>query len=203
MLIQGCGLASTAIEKYLKAWCAHLKRPVPRTHAVARLYSEIKKHTSNAFVLNDGFLLMLEKVYGLRYPDDLPNGFNVALNEMKILAELDRTVFEITNSFTFDEGTSEFVLTKAVRTGDERYLTKNVIANPERAAEWFGSSSQCVEFRRQDPLIHETRYLTPGLEDDGRFDEAVALLVPGQVIKTAFPRGPGRTTLKQMFNWPK
>jgi HEPN domain-containing protein len=127
LLVQGCGLANTAVEKYLKARCANLERPIPRTHDVTKLYFEVKKHGGVGFLLNETFLQFLEKAYTLRYPDDIPAGFNIAMHEMKALAELDRTVFGITNSFTFDEGVSEFVLERAKRTGDMRFFSKNVV----------------------------------------------------------------------------
>ena len=37
MVVQGCVLANTAIEKYLKALHAHLELPIPRSHAVQTL----------------------------------------------------------------------------------------------------------------------------------------------------------------------
>src|ERR1700694_5043723 len=75
MVLQGCVLANTAIEKYLKAVHDHLDLPIPHSHAVQTLYREASASKKIAFVLNVGFLDILQKSYCLRYPDELPDGF--------------------------------------------------------------------------------------------------------------------------------
>ena len=107
MVVQGCVLANTAIEKYLKALHAHLELPISRSHAVEALYAELKNSAKSTVTLNQSFLRVLQKAYRLRYPDDLPDGFNISLNHMKVLAELDRTVFAISRAFTFSDGTTD------------------------------------------------------------------------------------------------
>jgi HEPN domain-containing protein len=203
MVVQGCILANTAIEKYLKALFAHLDLPIPHSHAVQALYCEVTASGKSTVALNDAFLNVLQKAYGLRYPDELPDDFNIALNQMKLLAELDRTVFAITNCFSFREGTTEFVLTRAAKVGDHRYVARNVALNPEQTPEFFASDSQSFEFRIHKPLIINIEYLSPGVTDDGLFDQQGAVLIPGKVAKLAFPRGTGKLTHKEMFDWPK
>src|ERR1700736_3349153 len=153
MVVQGCILANTAIEKYLKALYSHLELPIPHSHAVQALYREVTGSAKSTVSLNDGFLNFLQKAYGLRYPDELPEDFNIALNEMKVLAELDRTVFAITSCFAFGEGTTDFVLTRAAKARDQRYVARNVVLNPEQASFFFASPSQSVEFRIHKPLV--------------------------------------------------
>jgi HEPN domain-containing protein len=204
MVVQGCMLANTAVEKYLKALCSHLDLPIPRSHKVQELYREIAASPKRTVLLNDGFLGALQKAYGLRYPDDLPEGFNIALNQMKVLAELDRTVSAITSCFSFSQGTTDLVLTRAARTGDQRYLARNVMLNPERAADFFRSDSQSFEFRNEKPLVIEIEYLSPGITDDALFDQEGAILLrPDKVIELAFPRGPEKVNHKEMFDWPQ
>jgi len=99
--VQGCVLANTAIEKYLKALYVHLELSTLHSHAVQALYREVTSSNKCTVALNDAFLDVLQKTYGLCYPDALPNDFNIALNQMKVLAELDRTVFAITTCFKF------------------------------------------------------------------------------------------------------
>jgi hypothetical protein len=203
IVVQGCILANTAIEKYLKALYAHLELPIPRSHAVQALHCEITASGQSTVALNDAFLNVLQKAYDLRYPDELPDGFNIALNQMKLLAELDRTVFAITNCFAFGEGTTDFVLTRAAKAGDQRYVARNVVLNPEQTLDFFASDSQSFEFRIHKPLIINVEYLSPGVPDDGLFDQKGAVLIPDKGIKFAFPRGPGKLTHNEMFDWPK
>jgi hypothetical protein len=157
----------------------------------------------SSLALNDAFLNVLQKAYGLRYPDDLSDHFNIALNQMKLLAELDRTVFAITNSFTFGEARSELVSAQAAKAGDRRYVARNVVLNPGQTSEFFASNSQSFEFRIHKPLIINVEYLSPGVADDGLFDQQGAVLTPDIGIEFAFPRGPGKVIHKEMFDWPK
>jgi hypothetical protein len=125
---------------------------------------------------------------------------------MKLLAELDRTVFAISSDFTFSDGTTDSVLTRATKTGDQRILEKNVVLNPEQTSAFFASDCQSFEFRTSKPLDINVDYLSPGVTDDGLFDQEGAVLVPGKGIKDirlAFPRGDGVVTHKEMFDWPK
>ncbi len=205
MVVQGCILANTAVEKYLKALHAHLEIPIPRSHAVQAVYRELVATGKSAVTLNDAFLGALQKAYDLRYPDDLLDGFNIALNQMKVLAELDRTVSAITKCFSFREGVTDFVLTRAAKARDQRYLARNVVLNPEQASDFFASNSRSFEFRKQRPLVIEVAYISPGVADDGLFDQEGAVLIPNKDIKDiklAFPRGPGKVTHKEMFDWP-
>ncbi len=99
MTVQGTALANTAVEKYLKAVFAHVGLPIPRQHHVDKLYERIHAIPKSELSLNMGFLQLLRKAYKLRYFDDLPEGFNIALSQAKILAQLDRSVLAITNRF--------------------------------------------------------------------------------------------------------
>jgi HEPN domain-containing protein len=206
MVVQGCILANTAIEKYIKALQAHLELPISRSHAVLTLYTELKTSAKSTVTLNESFLRVLQKGYRLRYPDALPDGFNIALNQMKLLAELDRTVFAISSALTFRAGTTDTILTRATKAGDQRFLERNVVLNPEHASVFFDSDCQSFEFRTSKPLNINVDYLSPRVTDDGLFDQEGAVLVPGKGIKdirVAFPRGDGAITHKEMFDWPK
>jgi len=202
MVVQGCILANTTIEKYLKALYANLEIPIPHSHAVQELYCKITASGKSTVALNDAFLSVLQKAYSLRYPDELPDGFNIALNQIKLLAELDRTVSAITKCFAFREGTTDFVLTRAAKAGDQRYTARNVVLNPEQTADFFASNSQSFEFRTHKPLVINIEYLSPGVADDGLFDQEGAVLIPDKDIKLAFPQGPGKITHKDLFDWP-
>ena len=205
MVVQGCIIANTAVEKYLKALYAHLEIHIPHSHAVLTLYRRVTASGKSTVELNVGFLSALQKAYGLRYPDELPDGFNIALNQMKLLAELDRTVSAITKGFAFREGATDFVLERAAKAGDRRYGTRNVVLNPDQTSDFFAGNSQSFEFRIHKPLVIKVEYLSPGVEDDGLFDQVGAVLIPDKNIKDiklAFPRGPGKITHKELFDWP-
>ena len=203
MVVQGAILANTAIEKYLKALYAHLGLSIPRSHNVQALYCELTTSGKSTTVLNDSFLSILPKAYDLRYPDELPDGFNIAINQIKLLAELDRTVFAITNSFVFTEGTVDLVLARAAKHGDERFLTKNVVLRAQQTKDCFATDSRSFEFRIQKPLIINFEYLSPNVADDGLFDQIGAVLTPDKGVQLAFPRGPGELKFNNMFDWPK
>jgi hypothetical protein len=121
---------------------------------------------------------------------------------MKLLDELDRTVFAIADCFAFSEGTADFVLTRAAKARDQ-HIARNVVLNPEQTSDLFANDSRSFEFRIHKPLIINVDYLSPGVADDGLFDQEGAVLIPGQGIKLAFPRGPGKLTHNEMFDWPK
>jgi HEPN domain-containing protein len=178
MVVQGCVLANTAIEKYLKALHAHLELPISRSHAVETLYAELKNSAKSTVTLNQSFLRVLQKAYRLRYPDALPDGFNISLNQMKVLAELDRTVFAISGAFTFREGITDSVLTRATKSEDPRFLEKNVVLDPERTRAFLAADCQSFEFRTHNPLDINVDYLSPWVTDDGLFDQEGADLPP-------------------------
>ncbi len=99
LLVQGAAFSNTAIEKYLKSLFAHRGRSIPHSHRVERLYELIKNETGSNLDVNESYLRLLEKAYKLRYPDDATEGFNIALNQARLLAELDRTVKKIIERF--------------------------------------------------------------------------------------------------------
>src|SRR5208282_890929 len=90
LLVQGAALSDTAIEKYLKSLFSHRQLPIPRSHRVSELYERIRKETGTDLSINESYLRLLEKAYTLRYPDEVTEGFNLALNRVRLLAELDR-----------------------------------------------------------------------------------------------------------------
>jgi HEPN domain-containing protein len=202
MVVQGSMLANTAIEKYLKALSVHLGLPTIRTHSTIDLYNAMKASAKSNLELNESFLTALQKAYAFRYPDELPVGFNIALNEMKVLAELDRTVSEIANSFKFEGVNPAFALAHAARLRDERFLVKNVVLNPDAKDSFFSSDSQSLEFRVTETQIYQVDYLSPRVDDDRVFDQPGAMFFGDQSIQAAFPRGEGKEIKKPMFSLP-
>ena len=99
LLLQGSILASTAIEKYFKAILA-FRGNEARGHLSRKHINAAKNYDKRLSVLlNDGFLILLQRAYSLRYLDDLPEEFNIVIAYREFLAELDYTATMIQESF--------------------------------------------------------------------------------------------------------
>jgi HEPN domain-containing protein len=168
-LLQGAAFSDTAIEKYLKSLFAHLGLAVPKTHRVSELYAEIKQATSSDHHVNEGYLRLLEKAYKLRYPDEATEGFNIALNQARLLAQLDRTVKEIVDRFHIVERTTKrkipSVLEQAILDQDEVILVNNVALNSTLAEGLFSSPSRSFDLRRHQGNLFDTNYMTASVTD--------------------------------------
>ncbi len=186
MLVQGSGLANTAIEKYLKGLCANVGLPIPRSHRIAVIYGTVKKHIRSSLVLNEGFLRFLEKAYTMRYPDELEDGFNVALNQMKISAELDRTIHLIREQFVLNDADRDDVLQLKALSANPRYAEKNAALEPSQCAAFFAAPSRSFEYRVYGPAFIEAPYLSPYCLDDGNFD-IEGVKPKGKQLVLAFP----------------
>ena len=109
LLVQGCGLANTAVEKYFKAVLVLNGSSSPkgvRGHDVVHLYEKLPSAGIDRG-LNIDFLRVLLKAYRMRYPDDLEVGFNIALEQVKVLAEIDTAVHAIRKGFQFHQQKTE------------------------------------------------------------------------------------------------
>ncbi|SRR6266851_2373144 len=91
---------------------------------------------------------MLGKAYKMRYPDDLPTGFNIALAAVKILTETDLTVHAIRGGFKFQKsggGTVTTVLDDLLSSGDTSLLEQNVAFGVCSKADVFGALNKNLE----------------------------------------------------------
>ena len=169
LLVQGAAFSDTAIEKYLKSLFAERGLRIPHSHQVATLYDLIKTETGSDLDVNTSYLRLLEKAYKLRYPDDVTDGFNIALNQVRLLAELDRTVKKITQRFQIVRADNNekmpLVLERAMQEKDEDILTENVAIDPSLGSGLFSNPSRSYDFRRHKGQIYETNYLTAMVSD--------------------------------------
>jgi HEPN domain-containing protein len=94
-VLQGATLANTAIEKYLKAALVVKNISFRNSHDVVALHQQLKSNAPKLPAVNTAFLGLLVKAYKLRYPDDLPVGFNIALASAKILRIDAKTISQI------------------------------------------------------------------------------------------------------------
>jgi HEPN domain-containing protein len=173
LLVQGSALSNTAIEKYLKAVCCQSGMKIPHDHEVDKLYNAIKSQpTKHELDLNVDYLKLLSKAYKLRYPDDLKDGFNISLNQAKLIAQLDRSVQEITKRFRIADAGKPvlMVLDEAKQNNDVRYLDRNVAVDPAKASALFSNQSRCYDLRNHRDSILEAHYKTASVKDDLVFD---------------------------------
>ena len=173
LLVQGGALSNTAIEKYLKAVCRHSGMKIPHRHEVDRLYDTIKSQTvKHELDLNIDYLKLLSKVYKLRYPDDLEVGFNISLNQAKLITQLDRSVQELTTRFRIVHAGKPvlMVLDQAKQDNDVRYLDRNVVLDPAKGGMLFSNQSRCYELRNHRDGILQAYYNTVSAKDDLIFD---------------------------------
>ena len=172
-VLQGTALANTSIEKYIKAALTTRGISFRNTHNVTSLYASLKSSGSVA-PLNATFLETLGKAYKLRYPDDLPAGFNISLAQVKVLAELDSTVYQLRQGFTLQRTDGGVVTTKldAPLAGNDTTLTeKNAAFGSCTRADVFAGQTHCYELRVLDKgNVLEAKYEAGPIPDDRIFD---------------------------------
>jgi HEPN domain-containing protein len=147
LLVQGTSLATTAVEKYLKGAFVHADLKVPRSHNPLELFEEFEKIGS--LNLNKAFLSTITKAYKLRYPDDLPRGYNIALNQALLLTHLDETVFAILSRFQIhnkDGKAIPLLFEASVASNDRRVLDGNCALEPKLKESLLASPSLCMDF---------------------------------------------------------
>jgi HEPN domain-containing protein len=169
LLVQGAAFSDTAVEKYLKSLFAHQGLPIPHSHNVAKLYQAVKAKTGSDLDLNESYLRLLAKAYRLRYPDDAIDGFNIALNQIRLLVELDRTVKKITERFRIVRADRNekvlLILERATQNNDASVLIKNVVLDPSLGPQLFSNPSHSYDLRRHKGQIYETNYVTEMVSD--------------------------------------
>jgi HEPN domain-containing protein len=172
LLVQGAALSTTAIEKYLKAICIHSGMKIPHSHDVPDLYKRVVDFKTTNLSLNESYLRLLKKSYKLRYPDDLTEGYNIALNQAKLLSALDRSVLEITKRFgiEFNGKTIPMVLDEAKLTQNQSFLMRNVAVDPSQVGELFSQPSRSYEMRGHKGLLYQVHYESLTVKDDPLFE---------------------------------
>jgi HEPN domain-containing protein len=183
LLVQGSGLSNTAVEKYLKTVLTLKQVTFPRGwrgHDVVFLYEQLAAAGVDLH-LNKAYLKILVKAYTTRYPDDLEVGFNIVLEQVKMLAELDATVHRIRKGFELKEGdrTRQTTIDGLLERKDLELLDRNCAFGTYSRADLFAGPSHIYELRilpNETPL--EAMYLAQDIKDDGRFD--LEALKPGR-----------------------
>lgn len=170
-IVPGTVLANTALEKYLKTLFIMFGLTIPRSHDVRDLYARISPNLKR-YKLNEEFLEFLYKAYKLRYPDDLEPGYNICLCFVKILTELDFSVFKIREGFNFktSEGATTTPFDHFIKEKSVQLLDKNCYFSNYSRIDFFAETSDLYELRvlPNGDLI-EVIYLAKNIVDDGKF----------------------------------
>ncbi len=100
LVVQGAFLSNTAIEKYLKAICVAKDISFKEIrHDTPKLYDKVSKAISRDLEINQKYLDLIYKCYEGRYFDKLKPGKNIAFSAIKMLVELDYSVFQLRGGF--------------------------------------------------------------------------------------------------------
>ncbi len=174
LTVQGAVLASTGIEKYLKALLAFRGN---KSHGhLKRAHLNAFKNYSPRFyaTFNEEFLLFLQKFYSLRYPDSLPKGFNAVIARREFLAELDYTAIRLNASFQPkrpDDKQVETLLDAFLADRDDRLVDLNhVISNIDKQSFITADVEIVYEMRILDTGEYlEIEYAAEPRPSDGRF----------------------------------
>jgi hypothetical protein len=181
-VVQGTTQAATAVEKYLKAVCTLSNTPFKNVkHNVSKLNGLL--HSRGIKLdLDAEFLKLLNKAFELRYPDELGVGFNVALNSIAILVQLDSSVQRIRRGFTFFKPgrVATTRLDHALATRATELVTKNCAFGDASKEMLFAEPSWSYELRVFPHRgIMEVSYVTEKIAEDGNFRRTAMTPVPG------------------------
>jgi hypothetical protein len=129
LLPQAAVLASTAIEKYMKAVLAFRGNESHGHLKVAHWRAALNFDPRLSSILNPDFLLLLQKSYKLRYVDDLEVGFNLVIASREFLAELDNAALMMQESFRLQKNGKAITTTyhQHKRGRDERLMLNNYL----------------------------------------------------------------------------
>lgn len=171
--LQGAVLASTAVEKHLKALLA-IRGETSTRHLQKAHFNSLKNFLPHVYVkLNHSFFDFLQMVYTLRYTDKLKPGFNLNVYALMTLAELDYTISEIKGSILLRQGDGSTVKTNhelALENGDIRLTTNNHIIAGITKTEFLKQPDKVYAIRmRPVEGILEAEFTTHESRSDGNF----------------------------------
>jgi len=153
MLPQGCALAATSIEKYLKAILSVHNEKIPKkSHLSNNLTFLIKKIYPELYdeLYRDDFAKFLGIAYDiLRYAPIQNNGFSIVLNQYRTLERLDNVVANLEKGFNIqkDNKIIETPLHRDVKNNSLMLIKDNVV---------FGNISKEELFAKEN-LVHELK----------------------------------------------
>ena len=185
LLIQGAILASTALEKHMKAILAFRGNECRGHLKPAHWRAAFNFDSRLTSIVNADFLTLLQKSYKLRYVDDLEDGFNLVIASREFLAELDHTCLMLQECFRLKQGDRQHVaryhLDKKNR--DPRLVDNNYMFDHQDKQRFISAEPQLVHaIRKVGPdNILEMTYSTFAAPSDGRFLRPGVAPIPSSV----------------------
>lgn len=176
LLIQGCILANTAIEKYFKALLLIYEVDAPRHHDIS---AKIFKNTlRNKFPkifneINWEFVSLLAKSYKLRYLDDIEPDFNLVIIRLKLLSELDFIVnlIETTIKIMKNGNNLKIIYLRAIEEKHVLLMSQNyILYNLDKTDFLQNQIDLVLEFRQVNKLNSmKVLYFSNDIKNDNKF----------------------------------
>lgn len=163
---QAAILSSTAIDKCVKAMLV-VQGNESRGHLKTAHRNFLRNFNPKlSSDLNDDFLVLNQKVYALRYSDDLPAGYNLVIASREFLAEMDFTIAAMFSCFSLSQGNRrhETPYEVAVAVPDHRLWVDNHVLDKIPVALFTYAEPQFVYEVRNDPRrgLMEVTYVANG-----------------------------------------
>jgi len=190
MPLQALILASTCVEKYLKAVLA-TRGKMTKTHLDSEDFLSIfRSEGLNVHeYLSEDFVRYLGRSYQLRYIDATTGPLSVAVEGQKLLAELDYTVSQFNQRIRmFRDGVLQEVdYQVAVRNHDERVWRGNYLLNGIDKTEFVTTPGLfwCGIVRPMNTVL-ELQFKFYRARDNGNFDFPIAHFEPPVTIRLEF-----------------
>lgn len=148
MLPQGCSLAATAIEKYLKA-IASMKGFRTKKHLDSPLLNFIQQTFPALYArLDQDFIKFLSRCYNLRYAPIDGTHFSLIINQYKTLAALDLHVAAIDSGIVGSHDNKEGTpLRRAIKQKNKELINLNVAVGEMSQDELFTLQNKVYEIR--------------------------------------------------------
>jgi hypothetical protein len=183
LLVQGVVLASTAVEKYLKAILAFRGNESRGHLKAAHWRAALDFDARLSKVLNPEFLQLLQKCYKLRYLDDIEVNFNLVIASREFLAELDYAALMLQESFRIQHGEKPHLTQyhDDKRDRDPRLVMNNYLFAHQDKQRFILEEPQVVyELRMSGPNdLMEVTYLARPVPSDGKFMRSGFTPIPG------------------------
>jgi len=172
LLLEACILANTSIEKYFKAIIAFQGKSA-WGHDISKLLNALKNFDPKLYeIINKEFIEFLCKAYKLRYFDDLPEGYNLAISQYKILAELDYTVSILSKKLKFKKNDKDVELSYDLdlRNNNQNLWENNYILNKTNKSKFIEREQAVYEVRiLKLTNVLEVVYRSRSSKNDGLF----------------------------------
>jgi hypothetical protein len=178
MPLQGLILASTCVEKYLKAVLA-TRGKMTKTHLDSQDFFGIFRSEGLGVdeYVNENFVRYLGRSYELRYIEATTGPLSIAVETRKLLAELDYTVSQFNQRIRMFRGgeLQEVDYHVAVRTKDENVWRENYLLNDIDKGKFVTTPGLlwCAIVRPMDTML-ELQHKFYRARDNGNFDFPIA-----------------------------